>query len=180
MTATLSPDDSPIPWSGRADTRRPARFAHASIKPTSGSGFTLIELMIAVAIVAILVAVALPSYRDYVIRGRLVDATNTLSAMRARMEQHFQDNRTYATVGAFTAPCATATVVKEFTVICDATAPAVAPTALVYTIRASGSGSTNGFVFTINQDATQTTAWPAAWGAAPAGNCWAMRKGDTC
>jgi prepilin-type N-terminal cleavage/methylation domain-containing protein len=147
---------------------------------SSGAGFTLIELMIAVAIVAILVAVALPSYRDYVIRGRLIDATNTLSAMRARMEQHFQDNRTYATVGAFTSPCTTSQTVKEFTVVCDATAPAVVPTALVYTIRASGSGSTNGFVFTINQDATQTTAWPAAWGAAPAGNCWAMRKGDTC
>jgi type IV pilus assembly protein PilE len=139
-------------------------------------GFTLIEVMIAIAVVAILAAVALPSYRDYVLRGRLVDATNALSATRSRMEQYFQNNRTY--VGG---PCATSQVIGEFTVVCDATAPAAAPTATTYAIRASGSGSTSGFVFSINQDATQsTTAWPASWGTAPSGNCWAMRKGEAC
>lgn len=139
-------------------------------------GFTLIEAMITVAIVAILAAVALPSYRDYVLRGRLVDGTNALSATRARMEQFYQDNRTY--VGG---PCATSQTVKEFTIVCDATAPAAAPTATTYTIRATGSGSTNGFAFSINQDATQqTTSWPSQWGTAPGGNCWAVRKGDTC
>jgi type IV pilus assembly protein PilE len=132
-------------------------------------GFTLIELMIAVAIVAILSAVALPSYRDYVIRGRLVDATNALSATRARMEQFYQDNRTY--VGG---PCATNQTVKDFAVVCDA------PTATTYTIRATGSGSTNGFVFSINQDQTQrTTGLPAGWGTAPV-TCWVVRKGGAC
>ena len=142
---------------------------------SNSQGFTLIEAMITVAIVAILAAVALPSYREYVVRGRLVDATNALSAMRARMEQFYQDNRTY--VGG---PCATSQVVKEFTVICDGTAPAAAPTGTTYTIRATGSGSTSGFAFSINQDATQSTTWPASWGTAPAGSCWAVRKGDTC
>ena len=151
---------------------------HSSV--SGGSGFTLIELMVAVAIVAILAAVALPSYRDYVIRGRLVDATNTLSTMRARMEQHFQDNRTYATVGAFTAPCTVSTVVKEFTVVCDATAPAVVPTATVYTIRATGSGSTSGFVFSINQQGVPVTTLPAAWGGATYTGCWVTRMGETC
>jgi type IV pilus assembly protein PilE len=142
---------------------------------SSRLGFTLIEVMIVLVIVAILAAIALPSYRDYVVRGRLVDATNTLSATRARMEQFYQDNRTY--VGG---PCATSQTVKEFTVICDATAPAAAPTLTAYTIRANGSSSTNGFVFTINQDATQrTTGLPTGWGTAPV-NCWVMRKGDTC
>jgi type IV pilus assembly protein PilE len=139
-------------------------------------GFTLIEAMIAVAIVAILAAVALPAYREYVLRGRLVDATNALSATRARMEQFFQDSRTY--VGG---PCATSQAVAEFTVVCDGTAPAAAPTAATFVIRATGSGSTSGFVFSIDQDSTQSTAaWPASWGTAPAGNCWALRRGDTC
>jgi prepilin-type N-terminal cleavage/methylation domain-containing protein len=142
---------------------------------SNSRGFTLIEAMITVAVIAILAAIALPSYKDYVLRGRLVDATNALSATRARMEQFYQDNRTY--VGG---PCATSQVIKEFTVVCDATAPAAAPTATTYRIRATGSGSTNGFAFSINQDSTQSTTWPAAWGTAPSGSCWAVRKGETC
>lgn len=135
------------------------------------SGFTLIELMITVAVIAILAMIALPNYRDYVLRGKLVDATNALSATRARMEQFFQDNRTY--VGG---PCATSQTVKEFTVVC--TAGNIAAT--TYTISATGSGSTAGFVFTINQDGTQrTTGLPPAWGTAPV-NCWVNRKGGSC
>ena len=59
------------------------------------SGFTLIELMIVVAIVGILATIAYPSYTDYVIRGRIPDATSGLAAKRVQMEQFFQDNRTY-------------------------------------------------------------------------------------
>ena len=59
-------------------------------------GFTLIELMIAVAIIAILAAIAIPSYSEYVRRGRVTEAISALSGMRVKMEQYFQDNRTYA------------------------------------------------------------------------------------
>src|SRR5688500_3851726 len=52
-------------------------------------GFTLIELMIAMAVMAILAAVAMPAYNDYVRRGMLVEATNNLSDMRVRMEQFY-------------------------------------------------------------------------------------------
>jgi type IV pilus assembly protein PilE len=146
-----------------------------SMKRTSKSGFTLIEVMIAVAIIAILTAVALPSYQTYVLRGRLVAATNALSATRAGMEQFYQDNRTY--VGG---PCSTSQTASTFTVICDATAPAAVPTATTYTIRATGSGATAGFTYTIDQSAVQqTTSWPTAWGTPPTGNCWFVRKGDT-
>ncbi|MGE5649003.1 MAG: type IV pilin protein, partial [Bacillota bacterium] len=59
------------------------------------SGFTLIELMVTVAVVAIIAAVAMPSYRDYVIRGKIPQATNNLSTLRAQLEQYYQDNQTY-------------------------------------------------------------------------------------
>ena len=63
------------------------------------SGFTLIEVMTAVAIVAVLAAIAVPPYRDYVMRGQIQEGTTFLSDGRVKMEQFFQDNRTYADVG---------------------------------------------------------------------------------
>ncbi len=61
----------------------------------SFAGFTLIEVMITVAVVAIIAAVALPNYFDYIARSRLVEAKTNLADMRTRLEQFFLDNRTY-------------------------------------------------------------------------------------
>ncbi|HEV7619606.1 MAG TPA: prepilin-type N-terminal cleavage/methylation domain-containing protein, partial [Burkholderiaceae bacterium] len=58
-------------------------------------GFTLIELMTTIAIIAILAAIAIPSYGNYVRRGKVVEATSALADVRMKMEQYFQDNRTY-------------------------------------------------------------------------------------
>jgi type IV pilus assembly protein PilE len=73
----------------------------------SASGFTLIEVMITVAVIAIIAAVALPAYFDYVTRSRLVEARANLADMRTRMEQFFLDNRTYP------ATCVAATATPE-------------------------------------------------------------------
>ena len=71
--------------------KRPKRSAAVS----NFGGFTLIEVMITVAVIAILAAVALPSYIEYVTRSRLVEAKTNLSDMRTRLEQYFLDNRAY-------------------------------------------------------------------------------------
>ncbi|GAA4031291.1 type IV pilin protein [Actimicrobium antarcticum] len=146
--------------------------------PRQTTGFSLIELMIAVAIVGILSAIAYPSYTDYVLRGRLVDPTNSLTVTRLAMEQYYQDNRTYASVSAaIVSPClATQPVVKFFAMTCSlSAAPAVG-----YTATATGNGgTTTGFVYTINQTDLHTSTVSTAWGGATS-QCWIMKNGSTC
>lgn len=139
------------------------------------SGFTLLEIMIVVVVVAILAAVALPSYRDYITRSQLAEAYTNLADVSTKLEQYFQDNRTYA--GA----CAAGTVAplpnapKYFTFTCPTL------TATAYTVQADGNaGNTTGFRFTIDQAGTRVTgAVPTGW-TVPATNCWVRAKGGSC
>ncbi len=58
-------------------------------------GFTLIELMITVAIVAILAAVAIPSYKDYIARGRRAEASAVLLEANQYMQRYYSSNDGY-------------------------------------------------------------------------------------
>jgi prepilin-type N-terminal cleavage/methylation domain-containing protein len=147
--------------------------------PSRQKGFTLIEIMIVVAIVAVLAAVALPNYRDYVLRGRLTEAIGGLSDARTKMEQYFADNRTYPTGGCVTSgtPSSTQILVQalqSFTLTCAATAS-------TFTVTATGSGPTAGFVYTIAQDNTRSstiTGVSSAWNGTA--TCWVINKGLQC
>lgn len=135
-------------------------------------GFTLVEIMIVVAIIGILASIAIPSYQDYVIKAQLVDATNAMSSMRSRLEQHFQDNRTYATSGSFTTPCASETAGK-FNITCTSSATA-------FTITATGTGTVAGFVYKLTQDGTQSSAITKTGWTGTSSSCWITKKGGAC
>lgn len=146
----------------------------------AAEGFTLIELMIVVAIVAVLAAIAIPSYSGYVLRGRLVEGMNGLTFVRMKMEQFYQDNRTYrsvtGTTSTYTSPCLDTAQQTwgSFTVTCSA-----GPTDTTYTLQASGSDMTKGFVFTLDQSGDKaTTGVPAGWSTS--GSCWVLRKSGGC
>lgn len=135
-------------------------------KNSNQDGFTLIELMIVVAIIGILSTIAYPAYTDYVRRAKITEATSTLADLRIRMEQYFQDNRTYEGAGF----CAPAVAAKFFSFECSSE-----PDATTYVISATGEGDMAGYSYSIDQDNSKTSVVPGG-----GGNCWVMKKNGGC
>ena len=71
--------------------------AHAMTIKAKQSGYTLIEILIVVAILGILAAIAIPSYRANVVRGNRSVALAGLLDVANRQEQYYLDNRIYTT-----------------------------------------------------------------------------------
>lgn len=69
---------------------------HSSPFKRQMAGFTLIELMIVVAIIGIISAIAYPSYQEYVLRGNRSEAQAFLNDAAARQERYYAQNNTYA------------------------------------------------------------------------------------
>jgi len=138
-----------------------------------GRGFTLVELMITVAIVAILASIAVPAYNQYLVRGKLTEAYSNLLAIRVQAEQWFQDNRSYAGM-----PCST-TNNRYFSYACSNLTPTT------YTVTASGLAGSDveglSFVVTESNARSSAATGPAATkGWSGNASCWIVRKGGTC
>ena len=136
-------------------------------------GFTLIEIMIAVAIIGILAAIAVPNYLEYVNRARASEATSALSQMRIRMEQYFQDNRTYAGNDAVLCAAPTGTNTTFFAFSCS-----VPPSASAYTLSANGVAGTAMADYAYDIDQANAKSSTTADGGGNS-NCWVRASEST-
>ncbi|HEY0841245.1 type IV pilin protein [Methylotenera sp.] len=127
-------------------------------------GYSLVEMMIAVAIIGILGSIALPKYGDYVKKGKAAEATSTLANLKVRMEQYYQDNRTY--VGGI---CAPASGAKYFAYSCSSA------TATAFVLVADGVGEMANFQYTVDQSDVKSSKYDGV-----TGSCWLTSKDATC
>jgi type IV pilus assembly protein PilE len=137
------------------------------------NGFTLIELMIVVAIIGILGAIAMPMYANHVTRSKTTEATSQLATMRMAFEQYYLDNRNYGAGGACGPVMPTTPTVKFFAYTCVLTSVDQG-----YKITATGSAAlgTAGYLYTIDQANAKTSNIPGQNGNL----CWVVKKGQSC
>ena len=143
------------------------------------AGFTLIEVLVVVAIIGILATIGYPAYTDYLRRGKIAEGISTLADTRAKMEQYFLDNRTYVGADAANFPC-NATVInggkKYFQYACANLG--------VGTYDVTGTGQAaqgmTGFSYAINQANVRSSTVTGVTGWTGNATCWVTKKGGAC
>jgi type IV pilus assembly protein PilE len=135
--------------------------------PTHGAlprnrGFTLVELVIAVAVIAILSAIALPSYREYVKRANRSAAQSLMLDLANREQQYLLDNRSYLGGGASAVttliPSGVPTDVSNFYTMTVTSTVGPPPTFEVKATPKSGTVMAGEAPFTLDQDGTKLPA----------------------
>ncbi len=141
----------------------------------AGSGFSLIELMVALAIGAIVAATAIPAYREHVMRSHIPEATSGLLLTAMRLEQYYQDHRSYRKDD----DCAVVMPASgRFSFRCK---PGDDGQSFLLTATGATGELMQGFAFTLDQAGNaQTIELPDGWGDKPPLKCWITRKGAKC
>ena len=139
---------------------------------SSHGGFSLVELMVTLAIAAIIAVFALPSYREHMLRSYLPEASSGLQLAALRLEQYYQDHRSYLDGKACGVTLPTS---QRFNFSCASPADGQS-----FLLTATGANVMAGFTYTLDQQGQpRTTALPDGWGTAPL-ECWITKRGATC
>jgi type IV pilus assembly protein PilE len=125
-------------------------------------GFTLIEMMITVALIAILLATALPSYRGHVRKSLRTEAQAYLMSVAGRQQQFLVDTRAYAATLDATGLVAPARVAGAYTLTLEVAAGPPQTFLLTATPKTDQSVEPCG-VLTLNQAGAKTAAKAGCW-----------------
>lgn len=144
-----------------------------SIQSKNASGFTLIEVMIVVAIIGILAAIAYPSYQEHVVKSRRATAQGCLVELSQFMERFYTTNMRYdQTSGGAAAALPTTQCVNELTAHYDFRFADDEPTRSTYVLEAvpqgaQAAGDTRCGTLTLSH-----TGAKGRTGSAELGSCW--------
>lgn len=150
----------------------PSRF----VPRAPATGFTLLELMMVVAVVAILAAIAIPNYSAFVTRSKIVDGTVKLGDFKTQMDKYFMDNRTYLNGANCGIPNPAVGANDNFAITCVAAAGP--PQTFLVTGTGLAARGMTGFTYTVDQSNAKTSAGPG--GKYTNGACWALRSDGSC
>jgi len=129
-------------------------------------GFTLIELMIVVAIIGILAAVALPAYQDYTLKARFAEVKTSAASVKTTMAQCLQENNNII------ASCDTFVDLGIATPAANDNLASVAIAETTGVITATGTASAGGYTYTLTP--------PEIEAGAPPPSTFVFTVGGTC
>jgi type IV pilus assembly protein PilA len=108
-------------------------------KRNQQQGFTLIELMIVVAIIGILAAIALPAYQDYTVRAKVSEAIIAGSSVKAMMSEAFQTDGIQGLTSAATAYNLTPAAQRQSKYVSNIVVNAATPWTITVSLRATAA-----------------------------------------
>lgn len=166
----------------RAADARQAPARHAGLGRRTAQGFSLIEMMITVSILAIFARLAIPAYNSYVLRGKVSQAFSQLTALSVGLQQVYQDNRSYSGGATNAAGCLTSgtgaaptTNTGDFSYSCTLTA-----TTFVVTATGKTGTTVASFTYTLDNTGARTTTTPTGAPFASSTSCWVQSTSGAC
>lgn len=148
----FSPHRSSVTAGRPSETRFPEGYRRKKVR-----GFTLIELMTAALIIAVLAAIAYPTYMNQSKKGRRSNAEALLMDMAQRQQQFFMDSRTYAATVA-TLNVTVPTTVSNFYNLTVVTAAGPPPTFTLTATPIAGGAQAGDVTLTIDNTGAKTPA----------------------
>ncbi len=133
--------------------RKNVKFSRG--RPAS-RGFTLLEVLVAMALVAILAAIALPTYQTFVTKSRARSASADLMSLSTDLENTFQRTLAYPTLTTTTTANTAAATIAWSPAEDDFFTYTVVSSATAYTLTATGTGNLNGCNLSLTQSNTRT------------------------